>query len=176
MPAAMVRTHCKLSPVNLFTARAIAGIFGASPVAAALRSVDLSDELCAALYAARGHVQWMKRGKGFPFRLPIGTKLDPGSVTASVLTGSPIANEPRALPPRIWFGARSHDGFDQIVEHAEVVPEPGWGGVLCLLWLPIQSSSVVAMDIAATELAPMFGVIGSRPAEQLVGTNRVAVE
>jgi hypothetical protein len=24
----------------------------------------------------------------------------------------------------------------EIVEHAMVIPEPGWGGVLSLLWLP----------------------------------------
>ena len=23
-----------------------------------------------------------------------------------------------------------------IVEHAEVIPEPGWGGVLSLIWIP----------------------------------------
>jgi hypothetical protein len=133
MPEAMVRAHCALSPANLYTSRAIAATFQASPVASALRLVDLSPEACAAVYSADGRVQWMKRSKSFPFRLAYGTKLDPESLAFTIFASSFVQHESRPLHLSTWFGSRSHHPLSKIVEHAEMVPEPGWGGVLSVL-------------------------------------------
>jgi hypothetical protein len=39
-----------------------------------------------------------------------------------------------------WLGAAACVAVGStIVEHAERIPEPGWGGVLSLLWLPSAS-------------------------------------
>jgi hypothetical protein len=41
----------------------------------------------------------------------------------------------RSVSARTWLGASARvDDSAQLFEHAEVIPEPGWGGVLSLLW------------------------------------------
>jgi hypothetical protein len=132
MPAFMVRAHCKLSPADLYAARRIARAFRASPVASALRLVDLADEPCAAVYSVGGHVEWMKRGKRFPMRIPPRTPLAPDTVAARISRGAAHA-EPYRVPLRSWLGGTVADERSTIIEHTEVVPEPGWGGVLSLL-------------------------------------------
>ena len=144
MPEALVRTHCKLSPVNLYVARAIADAFAASPVAAALRAVDLSAEPCAAMYFGSGRLQWMKRTRAFPFRLPHGARIDRASVVSDFFTNGTLETEPRVLHPTLWFGSHLPNGFAEIVEHAQHVPEPGWGGVLSVLWLRPGVSAAIA--------------------------------
>jgi hypothetical protein len=133
MPETMVRAHCELSPANLYAAGAIATTFGASPVASALRLVDLSSDACAAVYSAHGRVQWMKRTKRFPLRLPPGARLDTNTVAAAVARGGGDS-EPRVVDATTWFAPRSCDALKEVVEHSAVVPEPGWGGVLSVLW------------------------------------------
>jgi hypothetical protein len=132
MPASMVREHCALAPADLYAARAIAKTFRASPVASALRLIDLSREACAAVYSVGGYVQWMKRSKLFPMRIGRGTSIARETVSAE-LGPAIIEREPRVHAPSVWFGARSPKNYGAIIEHAEVVPEPGWGGVLSIL-------------------------------------------
>ena len=44
---------------------------------------------------------------------------------------------PTRLRARAWLGTNRHVTAEtEIVEHAMVIPEPGWGGVMSLLWLP----------------------------------------
>jgi hypothetical protein len=137
MPAEMVREHCVLSPVDWFAARAIAARFPASPVASALRAVELSDGACAAAYIVGGRVVWAKPSATFPGRIPHGKRLDRESVAFALCEGNLIEDRPRTLAAARWLGPSAHvAALAQIVEHAERIPEPGWGGVLSLLWLP----------------------------------------
>lgn len=143
MPAAMVRRHCQLSPANLYAARAIADRFRMSPVASALRVVDLSDDACGLLYSQAGFVRWMKRSRAFPIRFAPGTRLDPATVASAFFTTGVLETDPRTLHASVWFGSRQHYGWGAIIEHAELVPEPGWGGVLSML-APRAGSTLLA--------------------------------
>jgi Zn-dependent peptidase ImmA (M78 family) len=49
-PEKMTRPYCEVSPVSLHEVRAIERAFGTSPVASALRFVELSSERCAVVY------------------------------------------------------------------------------------------------------------------------------
>lgn len=132
MPAAMVRTHCQLTPADLYAARTIAAAFRASPVASTLRLVDLTTDGCAAVYSVGDRVTWMKRNKRFPVRIAPGGRLGPDTLAAQIHSGA-VHDEPRAMALRTWLGVDVAGECSTIVEHAEVVPEPGWGGVLSLL-------------------------------------------
>lgn len=133
MPATLVRSHCTLTPANLYAARDISAKFPASPVAGASRVVALSSDVCALVYSVGGRVEWMVRGKGFPFRLMRGTKLSANTVAADYFTRGVLDPEPRHTTIAAWSGAQVATGFTGISEHAEVIPEPGWGGAMSML-------------------------------------------
>jgi hypothetical protein len=40
----------------------------------------------------------------------------------------------REVPARAWLGATASLTQANFLEHAEHIPEPGWGGLLSLLW------------------------------------------
>lgn len=142
MPADMVRAYCALSPATLFAARSIATAFRASPVASALRLVDLSDDACMALYSRNGRVEWAKPSATFPTRIQHGKRLDRASVASQLEAGDTIEDRPHTLPLVCWLTPTTCAHVEMpIIEHAERVPEPGWGGVLSLLLLPQPHAS-----------------------------------
>jgi hypothetical protein len=48
-----------------------------------------------------------------------------------------LIEDPKRLRASAWLGSSKHlDPEIEVIEHAMVIPEPGWGGVLSLLWLP----------------------------------------
>lgn len=136
-PEAMVAPYCVGRPVDLHAVRAIEQRFVASPVMAAIRFVELSPEACAVVYSERGRIVWMKPSKTFPGYFGKGTAIPTESIAAECFDRGTIERATRTQSASIWFGARSRIAPDvEIVEHAMVVPEPGWGGVLSLLWIP----------------------------------------
>jgi hypothetical protein len=148
MPADMVRAHCVLSPVDWLAARAIAAKFPASPVAAALRAVELSDGACAAAYCVGGRVAWAKRSATFPAVIPHGKPLDRASIAFAMCEGNETDDRRRTLAAASWLGPSAHvSALATIAEHAERIPEPGWGGVLSLLWLPTATILASASEL-----------------------------
>ncbi|MEP6866044.1 MAG: hypothetical protein ABJE66_35825 [Deltaproteobacteria bacterium] len=54
-----------------------------------------------------------------------------------------ISDVAQSRPAGTWLGSSElAAGGAEIVEHATVIPEPGWGGVLSLLWIPCAGSAV----------------------------------
>lgn len=144
-PEAMVRAHCQLSPVDLRRTRAIAERFQTSPVAAALRLVELSRERCAAVYCEHGRVKWSRPSRTFRYRIPHSWQPPAPSVTRDLCTTATVPLEARSVPARTWI-PYVRDEHATVIEHAELVPEPGWGGVLSLLWIPACGSDHRATD------------------------------
>ncbi len=140
MPAEMVRAYCDLAVANLYTAGIIARTFPASPVASARRLVDLSPAACAVAYSADGRVRWTRQSRRFPGQIAWGSRLDQETVAAGYFARAVLDPAPRALPATIWVP--NHRGSGEIVEHAQLVPEPGWGGVLSMLSLQSRSSTI----------------------------------
>lgn len=134
MPEDMVREHCPLDPANLFTARTIGKTFPASPVASVRRLVALSPRACAVVYSEAGRVRWAKYSRGFSARIVSGTPLRPGTLALDHFDRGQLDTAPCEVPATSWLP--NHVGDETIIEHAEPVPEPGWGGVLSMLALP----------------------------------------
>jgi hypothetical protein len=133
----MVAPYCAITPVDLHAVHAIEHRFTASPVMAAMRFVELSPEACAVVYSEHRKVEWMKPSKSFPGYLPKGSALEQSSIASGYFDRGAISDMPHARPAVWWLGSRSRLAAEtEIVEHAMVIPEPGWGGVLSLLWIP----------------------------------------
>ncbi|MBA3462816.1 MAG: ImmA/IrrE family metallo-endopeptidase [Deltaproteobacteria bacterium] len=139
MPEAMVRAHCDLDTPNLYAARAVARLFPASPVASARRVIDLSPATCAVVYSETGRVRWIHYGRRFRARIFPGTRLHVATLARAHFDGVALEHEPRALPVASWIPRAIDAGT--ILEHAEVVPELGWGGVLSMLSMPPETSA-----------------------------------
>ncbi len=137
MPKAWVAPLCAVKPVGLASVHAIAQTFGASIVAAAVRYVELAPAPCAVVYSEQGRVVWAKRSSAFPGRIPPQVDIGRGAVAFDYYQRGQLNPTARMVPAAAWFGSQlaSAPG-DSLVEHAELVPEPGWGGVLSLLSVP----------------------------------------
>jgi hypothetical protein len=138
-PEPMVAPYCTTNEVDLHAVKIIERVFTASPVMSAMRFVELSTAACAVVYSERGAIKWMKPSKTFPTRLAAGTALCPTTVAARFFDRGTLNEDPTRLPASAWLRASTRPMPKlEIVEHATVIPEPGWGGVLSLLWLPTR--------------------------------------
>ena len=136
-PEAMVRPLCEVSPVSMHSVRVVAARFQCSPVASAIRFVELTTERCAAVYCERNEVKWAKRSPTFTWTIPKRMRLSPDSVAYDFFKRGSIEDYAQPVPADAWMpGLDAREADADIIEHAEVVPEPGWGGVLSLLWIP----------------------------------------
>lgn len=131
MPEEYVAPYGALPP-TLATARRIGESFRSSIVAAAGRYVELTPSPCALVYSQHGRVVWAKHSRAFVGRIPAQLRIGEGAVASDFHAKRVLDTEAREVPASTWLGSTS-SGCTSLVEHAEVVPEPGWGGVLSLL-------------------------------------------
>lgn len=139
MPEAWVQPYCKGTSISLSVVHAIAEAFRVSNVAAAVRHVELSDGPCAAAYSEHGRVVWATASKTFPARIPPQLKIGAGAIASDYCERSILESFARVVPAQAWFGTRTPSAVASLIEHAELVPEAGWGGVLSFLGLPASA-------------------------------------
>ena len=140
-PAPMVAPYCSVTPVDLRAVKEIERVFSASPVMSAMRFAELSPEPCAAVYSVANAIKWMKPSRTFPTYVAAGKTLARDSLAAKFFDRGTLIDVPTRLSASAWLGSSEHAASDrEIIEHAMVIPEPGWGGVLSLLWLPTDAT------------------------------------
>lgn len=133
MPEAWVAPMCTVAP-SLAAIHEIAKTFRTSIVASAVRFVEFSSAQCAVVYSEAGNVVWAKRSRTFPGRIPAQFKIGAGSIARDLHERAVVDGWARSVPASAWFGNYVPASVgSSLLEHAEVVPEPGWGGVLSLL-------------------------------------------
>jgi hypothetical protein len=136
-PEPWARPYCIVPTVDLAAVHAIVRVFPVSPVMAAMRFVELTHHACAVVYAQNGSVKWSKGSRTFPTRIQPGTYVPEGSLARGFFDSRAISDLARHSAAHAWVPSSQSIAEDlEIIEHAEVVPEPGWGGVLSLLWIP----------------------------------------
>jgi Zn-dependent peptidase ImmA (M78 family) len=136
-PEPMVKPYCATTPVDLDSVRPIEQVFRASRVMSAMRFAELSPQPCAVVYSIGGRVAWMKPSRTFPSHLKEGTPLETSSLAGTYFMNGRLRDAPRAQFASSWFPSSSTIAPNaELIEHAALVPEPGWGGVLSMLWLP----------------------------------------
>lgn len=133
MPEELVRPFCNFTPIDLAAVQLIAETFRSSIVSAAVRNVELSPAPCAVAYSEAGHVEWAKRSRSFPCRIPAQLRIGPGALAFDYFASGALDTAPRVVPASAWLGTGLPLAMTALVEHAAIVPEPDWGGVLSLL-------------------------------------------
>lgn len=141
-PEPWTRPYCCVPHVDLDVVRTIARVFPVSPVMAAMRFVELTHHACAVVYVERARVKWFKASRSFPGRIDPKSEATIGSHARRFFDHGAISDIACHLDARAWLPSsqRVADN-DVIIEHAQVIPEPGWGGVLSLLWIPSIANS-----------------------------------
>jgi hypothetical protein len=148
-PTSWVAPYCAVPVVDPGAVRTIASTFRVSPVMAAIRFAELTHHACAIVYAERGIVVWSRGSRTFPSRIQPGTRVPDGSIARAFFDQHVISDGARHLGARAWLRSSAKiTSTTEIIEHAEVVPEPGWGGVLSLLWLPRLPQAAIAAAAA----------------------------
>jgi hypothetical protein len=155
-PTAWVRPYCSLGKLDLDAVGAIARVFPVSFVMAAMRFVELTALTCAIVYAEDGFVRWSRGSGAFPCRIHPGMRVPGGSIARGYFDRGATSDAPNRLLARSWLRSTAKIGVaTEIVEHAIVIPEPGWGGVLSLLWIPdlsrAQRTNVSAKKIVGLQ-------------------------
>jgi len=136
-PEPMVKPYCLIRPVDLDAVRPIERVFRASRVMSAMRFAELSPEACAVVYSKGGRVVWMKPSRGFPSHLREGTPVGTSSLAGTYFASGKLHDGPHPQYASNWFPTSTRIAAkSELIEHAAVIPEPGWGGVLSMLWLP----------------------------------------
>ncbi len=110
--------------------RAIADVFTTSPVMSAMRFVELSSKQCAAMYSEAGLVKWAKRSRTFTTFIAPGSRIPRESVAGDYFDGGANCDIAQSRPAETWLGFSELAATGaEIVEHATVIPEPGWGPI-----------------------------------------------
>lgn len=136
-PEAWVRPYCDPVRVDLGAVDAITRVFPVSPVMAAMRFVELTRLTCAIVYAERGIVKWARGSRTFPRLIAREMRLPRASIAADFFDRGVLSTSAREQSARAWLPNTSRvTDHTAITEHALHVPEPEWGGVLSLLWIP----------------------------------------
>ena len=131
MPEELVRPFCA-APTSLAAVNAIVDSFRTSVVASAVRFVELASAPRAVVYTEHGHVVWAKRSATFPGRIPVQLKLRAGSIAFDKHEHGVLDAGPRIVDASAWLGVHQ-ESVGPLVEHATMIPEPRWGGVLSML-------------------------------------------
>jgi hypothetical protein len=135
MPEDFVAPHVAM-PATLATVRTIVDTFRTSIVAAARRYVEMTDASCALVFSKDGHIVWAKHSRSFPGRIPHQMRIGRGTIAFDhqAANTNVLDENERVVSASAWFAAGTvPSGCVSLVENAELVPEPGWGGVVSLL-------------------------------------------
>ncbi len=155
-PTRWVRPYCNAPSIDLDVVQTIERTFRVSPVMAALRLVELSSHACAVVYAEAGRVRWMKPSRTFPGFVAKGEPVAAESISRGFFDTGTLHHVTRRCRAASWVPAdvlgEQHEL--EIVEHARVIPEAGWGGVMSLLSIPgFAPTSVKRKDRKPPETA-----------------------
>jgi hypothetical protein len=136
-PEPWARPYCAVPSVDLGAVHTITRVFPVSPVMAAMRFVELTHHACAVVYAERGLVKWFKGNRTFPSRIERAARVPEHSIAHGFFDRGATFDRACESAARAWLPTSTRiTDRTEMIEHAMVVPEPGWGGVLSLLWIP----------------------------------------
>ncbi len=86
-------------------------------------------------------IKRVRRSPTFTWSISEGAALSHDAVAFDYFKKRKLDTVAQPVPADAWLSPLECDVSDvEIVEHAEVIPEPGWGGVLSLLWIPEASA------------------------------------
>ena len=134
LPETALRRRCEVSPVTLEHVVEIANEYGTSPVATAIRFVELTSERTAAVLSQNGAVRWAVRSESFWPEIRRGQRLMNWSLAHSFFARGQLACDADAVDASAWIDGSRLRGPAEIHECALAIPQ--LRAVLSLLWIP----------------------------------------
>jgi hypothetical protein len=122
LPTGMVRPRYDRAATPMDRARSLAACFGASPVTAALRTLDFTEEPCAVAYSEGGTVRWCTATRAFGVNVP--------DLARAPRAGG--AGRARAVDAEVWGRACAGVEVEALYE-ASVTLEP-FDAMVTMLW------------------------------------------
>jgi hypothetical protein len=114
----------------------LAGEFGTSLTATAIRCAEVTDDYWAVVVSEAGRIRWWRGSENFEERFWIepGTSLSTESVAGSVFEGEPVPAGPVDVDRAAWASCK--EGYDDDTFIEEVFPLLDYDQILSLLYLP----------------------------------------
>lgn len=82
-------------------------------------------------------MKWARGSRTFPRVVAREMRLPRASIAADFFDRGVLCTSPREQIARTWLPSTTRiTDYTALIEHALHVPEPEWGGVLSLLWIP----------------------------------------
>jgi hypothetical protein len=126
--------RCEVSPVSLDHVLGIADDYQTSPVATAIRFVELTPERCAVVLSQAGTVRWAVRSETFWPEITRGQGILQWSLAHSYFARGQLDASADMVDASAWIDGTRLRGPADIHEHA--MPLPQLGAVMSLLWIP----------------------------------------
>lgn len=110
--------------------------FDSSLTAAAIRSVEVTDDYWAVVASEGGEVRWWRGSERFEQRFWIepGSPLNPETIAGSLFRGEPAPAGPEEVECAAWAECKEGYEHENLIE--EAFPLHAYGQVLSLLYLP----------------------------------------
>lgn len=134
LPEVALRKCCDVSPVSLDHVIDLAAAYQTSPVATAIRFVELTSERCAVVLTQNGAVKWAVRSESFWPEITRGQRVLPWSLAHSYFARGRLACAADTVDATAWIDGTRLRGPVEIHEHAMELPQ--LRAVLSLLWIP----------------------------------------
>ena len=115
----------------------LAGYFGTTLTATALRYVESSEDYCVFVISEEGRIRWWRASRAFQDHelwLDNRSLLPQHSVAAAFFRGEQIPEKAQAIDLKHWLGDVPGVYSSNVIEQA--IPFPSYSQVLSLLWLP----------------------------------------
>lgn len=136
MPQKLFMSRIRKLRPSFALVKELAGEFGTSLTATAIRCAEVTDDYWAVVISEAGRVRWWRGSERFEERFWIepGTILSPESAAGSVFEGEPAPTGPVDVDREAWASCR--EGYDDSILIEEALPLPDYDQVLSLLYLP----------------------------------------
>jgi len=140
LPESALRRRCEVSPVTLDHVVELANEYQTSPVATAIRFVELTSERTAAVLSQNGAVRWAVRSESFWPEIQRGQRVLEWSLAYSFFRRGRLACAADMVDAAAWIDGTRLRGPAEIHECALEIPQ--LRAVLSLLWIPESCGSL----------------------------------
>ena len=133
MPTVLIEKRFDVSPVNFDIVEKICKEFRVSLMAAAIRFVRFSSEMCAVVCSKNKRVAWCFRSSDFCFPIMNGKEIDRRTIASDFYEYGNCQKEPEEIDSDAWIDNSKYGSRRKIVEHTFASNRIGF--TLSLLWI-----------------------------------------
>jgi Zn-dependent peptidase ImmA (M78 family) len=133
MPEEIFKVNRKQMPFGFTAIKTLSTDFKTSLTATGIRYVQLSDEICALVYAEDRLIRWFFPSPDFHHFIPVKYYLSEDTFAFNFFNKMKLPNEFSSVRADAWFSGNDINPKAQIKEHT--IPFPNYNATLTLLWV-----------------------------------------